>query len=571
MNKKEGEYMLKGKGISDGIGLGKAVVLKSEDKKPEKIRIEDVAAEKEIFYQAVHEVEKETEELIRKLSGTERDIMQAYLMILQDVTLLQESIRIIEQEKYNAAYATEEGFNAMIRIFEELEDPYMAARSADITDMKKKILAKILHQEEINLAQLPENTILVTKELTTSDTAKLNLKNVVGIVTEIGGMNSHMAIMARTHEIPVVVGIKQIAGQIKQDDLVAMNGTTGDIFVNPSKEEYAKLEKIKESSKQEKEQLENYKNQISATQDGHQVELLANIGGPEDMSIVISNTAEGVGLFRSEFLYMNSEDFPTEKEQFEAYKKVAENLQNQKVVIRTLDIGGDKDLKYMKLPKEGNPFLGYRAIRIFLDNVALFKVQLRAILRASNYGNLAIMLPMISSLEELRQAKQVIQEVKEELKAKQIPFKENIEVGIMIEIPSAAIMAEELARECDFFSIGTNDLIQYTVAVERGNEKIANLYTHFHPAVIRLIKSTIDGAHKNHILCGMCGEAARDPAFIPLLIGLGLDEFSMNANKILQTRKLIGELNYQECQELAKKILELSSAEEIKKKLLSSF
>lgn len=570
MNKKEGEYMLKGKGISDGIGLGKAVVLKSEDKKPEKIRIEDVAAEKEIFYQAVHEVEKETEELISKLSGTERDIMQAYLMILQDVTLLQESIRIMEQKKYNAAYATEEGFNAMIRVFEELEDPYMAARSADIADMKKKILAKILHQEEINLAQLPENTILVTRELTTSDTAKLNLKNVVGIVTEIGGMNSHMAIMARTHEIPVVVGIKQITGQIKQDDLVAMNGITGDIFVNPSKEEYIRLEEIKENSKQEKEQLENYKNQISATKDGHQVELLANIGGPEDMPIVISNTAEGVGLFRSEFLYMNSEDFPTEKEQFEAYKKVAENLQNQKVVIRTLDIGGDKDLKYMKLPKEGNPFLGYRAIRIFLDNIALFKVQLRAILRASNYGNLAIMLPMISSLEELRQAKQVIQEVKEELKAKQIPFKENIEVGIMIEIPSAAIMAEELARECDFFSIGTNDLIQYTVAVERGNEKIANLYTHFHPAVIRLIKSTIDGAHKNHILCGMCGEAARDPAFIPLLIGLGLDEFSMNANKILQARKLIRELNYQECQELADGILKLSSAEEIKKKLLSS-
>ena len=563
--------MLKGKGISDGIGLGKAVVLKNEDRKPEKIRVEDIVAEKEIFYQAVHDVEEETEELISKLSGTEKDIMQAYLMILQDATLLQESIQIMEQEKCNAAYATEVGFNTMIRIFEELEDPYMAARSADIADMKKKILAKILHQEEINLAQLPENTILVTKELTTSDTAKLNLKNVVGIITEIGGTNSHMAIMARTHEIPVVVGIRQVIGQIKEEDWVAINGTTGEVFVNPSEEEYAKLEGLKENSKQEKEQLKNYKNQLSATKDGHQVELLANIGGTQDIQIVMDNTAEGVGLFRSEFLYMNSEDFPTEKEQFEAYKKVAEKLQNQKVVIRTLDIGGDKDLKYMKLPKEGNPFLGYRAIRIFLDNRALFKVQLRAILRASAYGNLAIMLPMISSLEELRQAKQVIQEVKEELKTKQISFKENIEIGIMIEIPSAALMAEELAKECDFFSIGTNDLIQYTMAVERGNEKVANLYTHFHPAVIRLIKSAINGAHKNHILCGMCGEAAGDPAFIPLLIGLGLDEFSMNANKILQARKLIRELNYQDCQELAEEVLTLSSVEEIKRKLIASF
>ena len=264
---------------------------------------------------------------------------------------------------------------------------------------------------------------------------------------------------------------------------------------------------------------------------------------------------------------MNSEDFPTEKEQFEAYKKVAEKLQNKRIVIRTLDIGGDKNLKYMKLPKEDNPFLGYRAIRIFLDNISLFKVQLRAILRASAYGNLAIMIPMISSIEELRESKKVIQEVKDELRTKQIPFNENIEIGIMIEIPSAALMAEELAKECDFFSIGTNDLIQYTIAVERGNEKVSNLYTHFHPAVIRLIKSTIDGAHKNNILCGMCGEAAGDPMFIPLLIGLGLDEFSMNANKILQARKLIRELNFQDCKQIAQEILKLNYTEEIKRKL----
>lgn len=351
---------------------------------------------------------------------------------------------------------------------------------------------------------------------------------------------------------------------MEEDDFVAMNGTTGEVFINPIEEERKKLEAIKENLTLEKEQLETYKNQQSVTKDGHQVELLANIGGVQDTQIVLEQTAEGVGLFRSEFLYMNTEDFPTEKEQLEAYREVAFRLQNKKVVIRTLDIGGDKDLKYMKLPIERNPFLGYRAIRIFLDNIALFKVQLRAILRASAYGNLAIMLPMISSIEELRKAKKVIQEVKEELKAKQMAFQEEIPIGIMIEIPSAAIMAEELAKECDFFSIGTNDLVQYSVAVERGNEKVSNLYSHFHPAVIRLIQYVIDSAHNNHIPCGMCGEAAGDPAFIPLLVGLGLDEFSMNPSKILRARKLIRELNLKDCQKLAKEVLKLSSTEEIK-------
>ena len=559
--------MLKGKGISDGIGLGRVVLLKNEDIKPEKIKIEDVEEEKKKFYNALKSVENETEELINKLTGTERDIMQAYLMILQDETLIQETVKIIEQEKCNAEYATEEGFNSIIKMFEEMDDPYMAARSADIADMKKKVLYKILNKEEINLSQLPKNTILVTRELTTSDTAKLDLKNVAGIVTELGGTNSHMAIMARTHEIPVIVGIRQIMQQIKENDFIAINGTTGEVFINPSKEKCAELEKIKESLKQKKEGLESYKNQISVTKDGHCVELLANIGGPQDIDIVINNTAEGVGLLRSEFLYMNSDDFPTEKEQFEAYKKVAEKLQNKKIIIRTLDIGGDKNLKYMKLPKEENPFLGYRAIRIFLDNVALFKVQLRAILTASAYGNLAIMLPMISSIEELREAKRIIQDVKEELKMKQVPFNENIEIGIMIEIPSAALMAEELAKECDFFSIGTNDLIQYTVAVERGNEKVANLYTHFHPAVIRLIKYVIESAHKNGIQCGMCGEAAADLLFIPILVGLGLDEFSMNANKILPARELIRKLDFQDSKKLADEVVKLSSSEEIKKKL----
>lgn len=557
--------MLVGKGISEGIGLGKAVILEENRLKIEKQKIEDISAEKQQIYDAVKEVESEIEKLIQNIDGTEKEIMQAYLMILQDHSLIQETIKIIEQEKCNSAYAVENGLNQIIKTFEEMDDPYMAARSRDIEDMKKRILAKLLKIEEIDLSKLPKNTILVAKELSTSDSAKMNLKNISGIITEIGGVNSHMAIIARTNEIPAIVGIRHIFENIKENDFIALNGATGEIFLNPTQEKIEELTKNQENIKQEKQELEKYKNKKAITKDGHQVELLANIGGPQDIQIVIDNTAEGVGLLRSEFLYMDAKDFPSEEEQFEAYKKIAESLENKRLVIRTLDIGGDKDLKYMKLPKEENPFLGYRAIRIYLDNVDLFKVQLRAILRASSYGNVAIMLPMISSIEELRKSKEIIEEVKQELKTKNIKFNENIEVGIMVEIPSSAVMADEFAKECDFFSIGTNDLIQYTIAVERGNEKLVNLYSHFNPAVIHLIKSAIDGAHKNGILCGMCGEAAGDVKFIPLLVGLGLDEFSMNANKILKARKLITDLSFEECKELANKVLKLESTEEVKR------
>lgn len=557
--------MLVGKGISEGIGLGKAVILEENRLKIEKQKIENISAEKQKIYDAVKEVESEIEKLIKNIDGTEKEIMQAYLMILQDPSLIQETIKMIEQEKCNSAYAVENGLNQIIKTFEEMDDPYMAARSRDIEDMKKRILAKLLKIEEIDLSKLPENTILVAKELSTSDSAKMNLKNISGIITEIGGVNSHMAIIARTNEIPAIVGIRHIFENIKENDFIALNGATGEIFLNPTQEKIEELTKNQENIKQEKQELEKYKNKKAITKDGHQVELLANIGGPQDIQIVIDNTAEGVGLLRSEFLYMDAKDFPSEEEQFEAYKKIAESLENKRLVIRTLDIGGDKDLKYMKLPKEENPFLGYRAIRIYLDNVDLFKVQLRAILRASSYGNVAIMLPMISSIEELRKSKEIIEEVKQELKTKNIKFNENIEVGIMVEIPSSAVMADKFAKECDFFSIGTNDLIQYTIAVERGNEKLVNLYSHFNPAVIHLIKSAIDGAHKNGILCGMCGEAAGDVKFIPLLVGLGLDEFSMNANKILKARKLITDLSFEECKQLAKKVLQLNSAEDVKR------
>ena len=542
--------------------------MKTEELKPEKIRIEDINKEKEIFYNAINKVKKETEELIENLSGTDKDIMQAYLFILQDETLIKEIISIIENEKCNSEYAIEVGFNSIIQMFEKMDDPYMAARSGDIADMKRKVLSKIMNIEEINLSKLPKSTILIARELSTSDTAKLDLKNIEGIVTEVGGVNSHTAIMARTNRIPAVVGIKDITNLVKENDIIAINGKTGEIFLNPAAEKRRELMEFKEKLILENQELEKYKNKKTITKDNHEVEIMANIGGTKDIALVIKNTAEGIGLFRSEFLYMNSDDFPTEKEQFEAYKKVAISLPNKKIIIRTLDIGGDKNLKYMKLPKEENPFLGYRAIRIYLDNISMFKVQLRAILEASYYGDLAIMFPMIASVKELVDAKKIVEDVKSELRKKKIPFDENIEIGIMIEIPSAAIMADELAKECDFFSIGTNDLIQYTLAVERGNEKVASLYTHFHPAVIRLIKYVIDSAHKNKIPCGMCGESAGDELYIPLLIGLGLDEFSMNSNNVLKSRKLIRHLNYDECKKLAEDILSMVHREDIKAKLI---
>lgn len=482
--------VLKGKGVSNGIGFGKVVLLKPEDLKVEKSKIDNVEEETEKFNEALNSVIKDTEKIIKKSSGTEKDIMQAYLMILKDETLTEQTLKIIKEEKYNSAYATEVGFNSITQIFENMDDTYLASRSSDILDMKKKIIAKLLNKEVIDFSHLPRNTIIVAKEMTTSDTAKLDLNNIAGIVTELGGTNSHVSIMARTHEIPAIVGIKHAIQVLREKDFIAINGTTGEIFVNP-----------------------------------------------------------------------------TEEQQFMAYKKIAQKLQNKKVVIRTLDIGGDKDLKYMELPKEQNPFLGYRAIRICLDNIALFKTQIRAILRASAFGNLSIMLPMISSIEELRETKDIIEDVKKELEKQNIAFKKDIKIGIMVEIPSTAIMAEEFGKECDFFSIGTNDLIQYTVAVERGNEKIANLYTMYNPAVIRLIKSAINGAHKNKIKCGMCGESAGELLYIPLLIGLGLDEFSMNANKVLKARKLILDLKYSECKKLAEDILKMPTAEETKEKL----
>ncbi len=561
--------MLKGNGVSTGIGFGKVVVLKKTERKIEKktIQKEEVEQELKRVHEALQEVINETENQMKNITGTEADIMQAYLMILQDPSLIAETENAIKDSNYNAEYAVEVGFNSVIQIFENMDDKYMASRSRDILDIKNRVLGKLLKEENIDLTKLEPNTIIVAEELTTSETAKLDFNNISGIVTELGGENSHTSIMARTHTIPAITKVKDATKTLKSGDDIAINGTSGEIYINPTEDEKQRLLDLEKQLQEEKAELEKYRNQESVTKDGVKVKLYANIGLPSDAKVAINNTAEGVGLLRSEFLYMDSDTMPSEESQFEAYKKVAEIMEGREAIIRTLDIGGDKDLKYLELEKEANPFLGYRAIRLCLDRPSIFKTQLRAILRASAFGKLAIMFPMISSIDELRDAKKVLEECKKELDNENIEYDKNIQVGIMIEIPSAALIADKLAKECDFFSIGTNDLIQYTVAVERGNEKISKLYTKYHPAVIQLIKKAIDGAHSANIICGMCGEAAGDPTFIPLLVGLGLDEFSMNSNSILRARKTINNLNAKECEKLSEEIMNMSSAKEVEKRL----
>ena len=559
--------MFKGKGVSVGIGFGTAVVLKEQERKIEKTTVDEPEKEMIRFKDALKQVEEDTQQIVDSATGTEKEIMSAYLMIVQDPTLTVETENAISNLKYNAEYAVDIGFNSVIQLFESMDDEYMAGRARDIADIKNRVLAKLANEETINISKLPENTIIVATELTTSDTAKLDFKNVSGIISEIGGTNSHTSIMARTHAIPAITRVEDATKIFRNGDKIAINGSTGEIYLNPTQEETEQLQKLQKQLKEEKVELEKYKKLDTRTKDDYKVELVANIGTPADIESVIKNSAEGVGLFRSEFLYMDNENMPTEEEQFEAYKKVAEAMGDKPVIIRTLDVGGDKEIKYLHLEKEANPFLGYRAIRLCLDNIAIFKIQLRAILRASAFGNLSIMFPMISSIEELREAKKILEECKKELDGENKNYNKNIKTGIMIEIPSAALISVGLAAECDFFSIGTNDLIQYTVAVERGNEKISKLYTKYHPAVIKLVKLAIDGAHSANIFCGMCGEAASDELYVPLLVGLGLDEFSMNPNSKMKTRKRIGELDRKECEKLANEILIMTSAEEVEKRL----
>ena len=568
--------MYKGTGASPGIALGKALVIEHSELVIEKKTIENIDEEIQKLESAVkvskEELTKVKEKALAELGEHEAEIFEAHLLVLEDPELIGSAISKIRDEKVNADYALNEIKEMFVAMFESMDNEYMRERAADIKDVTNRILRHILGIKVVDLAGFDEEVVLIAHDLTPSDTATMNKNMVLGFLTDIGGRTSHTAIMARTLEIAAVVGLNDITKKVKDGDYIVFNGDTGEVIVNPDEETKAKYASLKEEFEEYRKSLELLKGQASITTDGRHVELAGNIGSPNDVEGLIKNDAEGVGLYRTEFLYMDKEDsFPTEEEQYEAYKAVLEGMNNKPIVIRTLDIGGDKELPYFEMEPEMNPFLGYRAIRLCLDRKDIFKTQLRALYRASVHGKLRIMFPMISSLEELLDAKEVIKEVLKELDAENIAYSNDVEVGMMIEIPSAAVISDVLAKHVDFFSIGTNDLIQYTCAVDRMNQKISHLYNQFNPAVLRLIKMVIDNAHKEGKWVGMCGESAGDQRMIPILLGFGLDEFSMSPISILPARKLITSLSYADMQKFADEVLAMGTAKEIKEYVDKTF
>ncbi|MEG1409076.1 MAG: phosphoenolpyruvate--protein phosphotransferase [Terrisporobacter sp.] len=560
--------MLKGIGASPGIVLGRALVIKDTELVIERKIISDTEAEiaklKEAVEISKEELAKVKEKALVELGEHEAEIFEAHLLVLADPELVESAISKINEEKVNAEFALNEIKEMFVAMFESMDNEYMRERAADIKDVTNRVLRHILNVKVVDLADLSEEVILVAHDLTPSDTATMDKKKVLGFLTDIGGRTSHTAIMSRTLEVAAIVGLSNATKEIKDRDFIAFNGDTGEVIINPDEETIATYNKLKTDFEDYKKTLGLLKGQASVTLDERHVELAGNIGTPGDVEGLINNDAEGVGLYRTEFLYMDRSDFPTEEEQYNSYKAVLEGMAGKPIVIRTLDIGGDKKLDYLPMDEEMNPFLGYRAIRLCLDRKEIFITQLRALYRASVHGKLRIMFPMISSLEELLQAKEVCEEVKAQLKVEGIAYANYVEVGMMIEVPSAAIISDILAKHVDFFSIGTNDLIQYTCAVDRMNEKISYLYNQFNPAVLRLIKMVIDNAHKEGKWAGMCGESAGDQLMIPILLGFGLDEFSMSPISILPARKLINSVSYEDMKKFSEEVLSLGTAEEIK-------
>ncbi|MCJ0223518.1 phosphoenolpyruvate--protein phosphotransferase [Clostridioides difficile] len=565
----------KGIGASPGVALGKALVVEHSELVIEKKSIDNVEAEIAKLENAVavskEELVKVKEKASEELGAEEAEIFEAHLLVLEDPELIGSAIDKIKTESVNAEYALNEIKEMFVSMFESMDNEYMKERAADIKDVTNRILRHILGIKVVDLSALSEEVVLIAHDLTPSDTATMNKKMVLGFLTDIGGRTSHTAIMSRTLEIAAIVGLNDITSKVKDGDFVVFNGDTGEVIVNPDEETINKYTELKAKYEDERKALQLLKGKPSVTLDGKHVELAGNIGTPNDIEGLIKNDAEGVGLYRTEFLYMDRDSFPTEEIQYEAYKAVLEGMDGKPIVIRTLDIGGDKELSYLSMEPEMNPFLGYRAIRLCLDRKDIFKTQLRALYRASIHGRLRIMFPMISSLEELLQAKEVVKEVLAELDSEGVAYAKDVEIGMMIEVPSAAVISDVLAKHVDFFSIGTNDLIQYTCAVDRMNQKISYLYNQFNPAVLRLIKTVIDNAHKEGKWAGMCGESAGDQKMIPILLGMGLDEFSMSPISILPARKLITSVKESDMKKLADDVLNMGTAEEIKSYIEKTF
>ena len=560
---------MKGIGTSPGIALGKVLVYKNPELIVTKKEVEDFNQEMDRLEKAISKGIEQIEELyeitLKTVGRKEAEIFNAHRMMMEDPEFIGGVKEKIKSERVNAEWAVKSTSNHFIELFEKIENEYLRERASDLKDVSNRLLRILLGVEVMNLASLKEKCIIIAEDLTPSDTAQMEKKMVLGFVTELGGKTSHTSIMARTLETPAVAGVKDITNIAKDEDFMIIDGKKGLVLLNPSEEEIKFYEEEKKSYEEIKLKLKEMKGKESISKDGVKVEIVANIGTPKDMDKVIENDGEGVGLYRTEFLYMDRDKLPTEEEQFEAYKTVAERLEGKPAVIRTLDVGGDKNLPYLNIPKEMNPFLGYRAIRLCLDRIEIFKIQLRAILRASAFGDIKIMFPMISNIKEVRDSKKILEEIKEELRKESIPFDEDIEVGIMVEIPAVAVHSDIFAKEVDFFSIGTNDLIQYTLAVDRGNQNISYLYNQYHPAVLKLIKMTIENGHKEGIKVGMCGEAAGDEKLIPLLLGMGLDEFSMSSSSMLRARWIINNISKKGIEPMLDTILSLPTAEDVEK------
>ena len=559
--------MYKGIAGSEGIGIGTVVLIEEHEINIETKRVEETGAEIERLQNAIEKFVADTNVMAEKMDITvgkkDADILRGHIQMLQDPMIEEQISALIISEKITAEMAVEQVLEQTAEMFSQLPDELLQQRATDFRDIKTRMLKILLGIEDVDISQVPAGTVIVARDLTPSMTAGINPENIEGILTEVGGRTSHSAILARAMEVPAVLSIENICSIAKNGDKVVLDGTSGEAILNPDDETVEKFKKMYSDYQNEKALLKEYAGKPSQTKDGVKVELVCNIGKPADANKAVECDGEGIGLFRTEFLFMDRGSMPTEEEQFEAYKEVAEKMKGKPVIIRTLDIGGDKDVPYLGLEHEDNPFLGFRAIRYCLQRKDIYEIQLKALLRASAFGKIKIMVPLVTGVDELRQVKAMIKDIMAELDKEGVVYNKNIEVGVMMETPAACMMADALAKEAAFFSIGTNDLTGYTMAVDRGNAKVAYLYSTYNPAVLRAIKRIIECGKKEVIMVGMCGEAAADSKLIPLLLAFGLDEFSVSATSVLKTRKTISDCTMDECKALADKVMACVTEEEV--------
>ncbi len=559
--------MYKGIAGSEGIGIGTVVLIEEHEINIETKRVEETGAEIERLQNAIEKFVADTNAMAEKMDITvgkkDADILRGHIQMLQDPMIEEQISALIISEKITAEMAVEQVLEQTAEMFSQIPDELLQQRATDFRDIKTRMLKILLGIEDVDISQVPAGTVIVARDLTPSMTAGINPENIEGILTEVGGRTSHSAILARAMEVPAVLSIENICSIAKNGDKVVLDGTSGEAILNPDDETVEKFKKMYSDYQNEKALLKEYAGKPSQTKDGVKVELVCNIGKPADANKAVECDGEGIGLFRTEFLFMDRDSMPTEEEQFEAYKEVAEKMKGKPVIIRTLDIGGDKDVPYLGLEHEDNPFLGFRAIRYCLQRKDIYDIQLKALLRASAFGKIKIMVPLVTGVDELRQVKAMIKDIMAELDKEGVAYNKNIEVGVMMETPAACMMADALAKEAAFFSIGTNDLTGYTMAVDRGNAKVAYLYSTYNPAVLRAIKRIIECGKKEGIMVGMCGEAAADSKLIPLLLAFGLDEFSVSATSVLKTRKTISDCTMDECKALADKVMACVTEEEV--------